>query len=160
MKKLFVIFAVLFVFAAQVFGQNKKVVSDGTISGSIPSDWESYSIDDDVLFYIFAPEVDGDFFRENVTITCEEIGKGIKLADLMKLLPDTFAEVYDSFEIVEKGKDYFIFDGIIQDVHVVQYLKLIIKKENLYTICASADPDDFDSYYESFKEILNSFKVK
>ena len=160
MKKLFIIFTFLFIFAVQAFGQNTKVVSDGTISGSIPEDWEFYSLDEGVLFYIFAPEVEGDSFRENITITCEDVTKSIKLSDLMKVLPDTFSEVYDSFEIVEQGKDYFIFDGIVQDIHVIQYLKLLLKNGKFYSICASSDPDDFDSYYESFKKIIDTFKIK
>ena len=159
MKKIFAVVASLFL-AHSVFAQGKLSFSDSKVSGEIPAGWEIIYIDSTVSFYIFAPEKENDSFRENITVTHEQLPSGQKyttqlyidalLTNLKVLCPD--------LEVVDSGKDWIIYNITVNGIKVRQYGKVIIKKNNATFICASADPNDFDNYKDLFNEIVASIK--
>lgn len=159
MKKFLVIAASLII-ANSVFAQNKITFSDGKVSGELPAGWDVINTDSPVSFYMFAPETKNDKFRENITVTHEQFAPGQKFTveQYLNAVVTNLQTMWPDLEIVESGKDWIIYKIEVNGIKVTQYARVIIKKTNATFICASANPEDFDSYRDVFKQIIFAFK--
>ena len=160
MKKLFAILAALFV-AQSVFAQNKMSFSDGSVAGEIPAGWMVLygGPDSSCSMYIFAPEKDGDDFREIITVSSEVLPAGQEFTEELYLtaVVTNLKAAYPTFKTVKSGKDWNISDYETDGVKVRMYTRVFIKDGTAYLLIAQSDLKDFKTFEKVFKEILFSF---
>ena len=167
MKKIFSIFAMLALVSAAIFADPKVKITTEEFSFALPSGW-NFSYDDDpeanfILDMEFTKSTN-EVYHESVTVEKDELVSGIRYTTkgYLNQLIKNVQETHDPFELIEQEKDYavvrYIHPEINEGTDVIQLIRIMIKKNVAYIICATATSDTFDSMVEDFNAIVFSFK--
>lgn len=130
----------------------------GKVSVDVPAGWLAQSFDDTTMvFILYSPEELNDNFRERITISSGARMK--KAEETRNVLKRSFISYYDSGELLEEGSDYIIIDGMLNGMHVQQYVKFIVKRKKAYCITATALPESYGTWRRTFMAIIDSISI-
>ncbi|MCR5612432.1 hypothetical protein [Treponema sp.] len=161
MKKFLAVVAALFV-AQSVFAQTKGSFANKKVTFTLPEGWEALEQGSPLLGYILLPVVEGDTFRENITVIEQELPKGTKMseAQYIEAAIQGVAAMFKDFEVIEQGDNFITYKGIINDNKVVQRMKVTIKKNTVYLVTISYDQNDYETYKEETIKFVETIKFK
>lgn len=159
MKKfIYSLFVLLFVsFAATA--QEAMKASIGKFSIDIPQGWLVQNLGGQVPMLIYAPS-DGTF-NYNITVTPEKVASKITVEQARDMFWNGIIATYPDVEVQEQGKDYIVYQGVVSDVSVVQYVKVLQAKDTFYFLCFTANSAEaFLSYRGTVDQIYSTAKIK
>ena len=168
-KKLLALIFVLGLLSSNLFAISTMTVSSEELSFKIPAKWE-VTYDDDVdaefLFNVCSPTYEGDTYCEGVTVVQDIFDDGEKFTAksyLDSLLKDCERRNKETYELLDRKKDIaavrYVHPGIGENgTDVVQFIRIIVKKNCAYIICSTALPETVKSYEDEFNLILMTAK--
>ncbi len=167
MKKGLLIFCTFALLSTAIFGESYIKVSSDELSFKVPAGWNITYNDDnrELLFIINSPTYDNDEFVETISVEADFLEPSERFTSksyLDALLKDLKNKHKDSYELIDRNKDMaaarYIHTEINGGTDVVQFIRIIIKSNVAYIICATALPETIKSFEDDFNEIMLSFK--
>ncbi len=164
MKRLLKILILLPLLSIVLYGQNlQEVKSNGTVI-SVPKEWIVTEVNQNNISYIvYITNEEGLPNGANLNLATVTLGVELNDAYISATLDGTLAYlegVYDSLDLLDKGKDYIYLNGTTQGLNLDQKLKIFYKGDTLYTLTFTTFNGEFDNYKEVFEKIENSFKYE
>lgn len=159
MKKGFLI--VLFIVTAQLgFAEDTMKIVIDNISIESPLGWLAQYTKSPNLFFLYSPLKPNDTFQENCNLTVEELYIDLSISEYMQATLDQLNSFYTDFSLKEKGKNFTVYYGILNNVELVQAQYYYKEDNTVYVLTCTSTPSEFDNYRVVFKQIASSFSIQ
>ena len=150
-----------------LFAAAKSQFVADDFSITIPAGWE-YDYDandmDGMVFIAESLYSKDEEFTETVSIKKDVLAPNEKFTakSYLEALLEDCARRNERFELLANYKNLaavrYIHPDINNGTDVVQYIRIVIKKNVAYIICATALPETIKAYEDDFNTIVLSFK--
>lgn len=142
----------------KVFSDDGMTVKIGNYEITVPSGWLAQKTDSGTIFMLYSPIEENDDFQENGNLAVEKLPEKYTLKAYLEAGRELLKTMYGNFKLLEEGENYHIISGNVKGT-IVQLIQFVeIRGNEAYILTFSSDPDNFDRYLETFKEIYKSFK--
>ncbi len=158
MKRICILFFILFLLTLSAQGQTAMDINIGSISISVPSGWIAHYTDSTMVFILYSPVEENDTFQENINVTTEKLPLKYSVQGYMSEAVKSLKTVYTDLQIIESKDNYHIFSGKVNNTLLKQMQFVYIKDNTAYVVTYTATPDSFDRYVKTFNEIQKTFK--
>jgi len=164
-KKIVILAGIIALISAAVFANESLMkVDTNECSVSVPENWgamySSQIVKGNLLLCLMAPLKEGESFQSNLNVVVTKITKKISEKEALEVGAKELKMIFPNFKLLEQGKNYHIYTATMygQNVKQVQFIKIHGKKSYVFTGTSSIDA--FDSHYDDFKNIFESFNLK
>ncbi len=157
-KMLMLVVMAMTLLAGSVFADEGMQVKFDNYSLTVPSGWLVQRVDGPALLMVYSPMDEDDQFQENINLACEKLPGKFTVKGYLSAAREFIKTMYSDFNLVEEGSDYQIISGNINGIALQQVQFVFIKNNTAHVLTCSSTPEDFDRYYEVFKQIKSSFK--
>ncbi len=148
----------LFVSAGTAFCRDGMQIKIDNYAITVPSGWLAQRTDSSTVFILYSPIEENDTFQENGNLAIEKLPTKYSVKDYLKAAQEYIKKIYGNFLLIEEGDDYQIISGDMNGTAVQQIQFVSIKDNTAYILTFTSNPENFDRYLDTFREIQKKFE--